>query len=58
MSLLLKYWGLKLDSSRLALMAPPPKFSPAASRPVRDWPEYAGERDTTTMFSNGVAPYW
>jgi hypothetical protein len=31
---------------------------PKGSRPTRDWPEYAGERDAAPVFDDGVAPYW
>ncbi|KAI8471576.1 MAG: RlpA-like double-psi beta-barrel-protein domain-containing protein-containing protein [Monoraphidium minutum] len=36
----------------------PTAAEPWGSRPVRDWPEFAGEPDRTMVFDNGVAPYW
>lgn len=35
-----------------------PHLPADANRPVRDWPEYSGDRDPYFVFNEKVADYW
>lgn len=46
---------LQLTSHALLLG---PAVQPGNARPLRDWPEYAGDRNRTFIFDNGLANKW